>query len=190
MNWRSVLIILLMLGLVLGYFWLDSYMQTQAWAWASASNAKWEIKATGWSLILYAWPVALAGLLLAGGVTSIGLVKLYSRLENVDHRNEIQTLKTDLKAAKNDAETAEQREREKLNGERYALENEEKALHQTRETIFAEQEHAQQMIQEAYEIARMANERVEQAEKTARFAEIKRDRAAGAFHRVKQKTNT
>ena len=188
MNWRSVLIILLMLGLVLGYFWLDSYMQTQAWA--SASNAKWEIKSTGWSLILHAWPVAFAGLLLGGGATLIFLVRLYSSLESVDHSNEIQTLKTDLQAAKNDAETAEQREREKLNGERYALENEEKLLYQTREKIFAEQERAQQMIQEAHEIARMANERVEQAEKAARFAEIKRDRAAGGFHRIKQKINT
>nr|WP_173283779.1 hypothetical protein [Shewanella sp. 33B] len=63
-------------------------------------------------------------------------------------------------------------------------------MYQTREKILAEQERAQQMIQEAHEIARMANERVEQAEKAARFAEIKRDRAAGAFLRVKQKTNT
>ena len=188
MNWRSVLILLLMVGLVLGYFWLDSYIQTQAWA--SASNDKWEIKSTGWSLILHAWPVAFAGLLLGGGATLIFLVRLYSRLEDVDHRNEIQTLKTALKDARNDAETAEIREREKLNGERYALENEEKALYQAREAIFAEQEHAQQMIQEAHEIARMANERVEQAEKAARFAEIKRDRAAGGFDRIKQKINT
>jgi hypothetical protein len=188
MNWRSVLIILLMVGLVLGYFWLDSYMPNQAWA--SVSNSKWEIKSTGWSLILHAWPVAFSGLLLGGGATLFCLVRLYGRLEVIDHRNEIQTLNTTLKAAKNDAETAEQREREKLNGERYALENEEKTLRQTRETIFAEQERAQQMIQEAHEIARMANERVEQAEKAARFAEIKRDRAAGGFHRIKQKTNT
>jgi hypothetical protein len=174
-----------MVGLVLGYFWLDSYMQTQAWA--SASNSKWEVKSTGWSLILHAWPVAFAGLLLGGGATLICLVRLYGRLENVDHRNEIQTLKTYLKAAKNDAETAELREREKLNEERYALENEEKLLYQTREKLFAEQELAQQMIQEAHEIARIANERVDEAEKAIRFAEIKRDRAAGAFHRMKQK---
>ncbi|MCL1084337.1 hypothetical protein [Shewanella psychromarinicola] len=188
MNWRSVLIILLMVGLMLGYFWLDSYMQTQAWA--SASNEKWEIKSTGWSLILYAWPVAFAGLLLGGGVISICLIGLYCRLEGVDHRNEIQTLKTALKTAKYGVETAEQREREKLDGERYALENKEKLLYKTREKLFADQERAQQIIQEAHEIARMANERVEQAEKAASFAEIKRDRAAGAFHRMKQKTNT
>lgn len=190
MNWRNALITLLMVGLVLGYFWLDSYMPTQAWASVSVSNEKWEIKSTGWRLILHAWPVAFAGLLLGGGATLICLVVLYGRLEDIDHRNEIQTLKTHLKAAKHDAEAAETREREKLNGERNALENEEQLLYQTRENIFAEQKRAQQMIQEAHEIARMANERVEQAEKAVRFAEIKRDRAAGGFHRMKQKINT
>ena len=187
MKWRIVLIMSLIVGLVMGYSWLDSYLQTQAWA--SESNGRWEIKSMGWSLILHAWPVAFAGLLLGGGGTLTFLVFLYGLSESADHRNEIQTLETHLKTAKNDAETAERREREKLNGERYALENKEKSLYQTREKIFADQESAQKMMQEAREIERMASERVKHAEKVASFAEIKRDRASGAFHRIKQKNN-
>ena len=61
-------------------------------------------------------------------------------------------------------------------------------LQSERQQLAQQREAIGQQMRQAQEIARVANERVQQAEKDASFAKVKRDRAAGAFHRLKQKT--
>jgi hypothetical protein len=185
MSWRLLVIFLLLAGIGLGYWWLDNFLLTQAWA--SHDGKAWQLAAQGWETVLHAWPVALAGLLLGGGLTLVLAVYSYTLAEEADHRQQLHRLQASVESANNAAKLASQRAWEGLEDQRQALENREKQLQSERQLLAQQREAIGQQMRQAQEIARAANERVQQAEKDASFAKVKRDRAAGAFHRLKQK---
>ena len=185
MSWRLMLILVLFTALGLGYWWLDTLMQNQAWF--SQGDKGWKLAAQGWWVILHAWPVTLAGLLFGGGGTLILATYSYAEAEKADHLEEINKLQARVEVANNKATLAEQHAWDELEGQRENLASHEKQLQKERQELAEKEIIIKQQIELAGKRIKSANERIQLAEKEASFAKVKRDRAAGAFHRLKQK---
>ena len=100
---------------------------------------------------------------------------------------EINKLQARVEVANNKATLAEQHAWDELEGQRENLASHEKQLQKERQELAEKEIIIKQQIELAGKRIKSANERIQLAEKEASFAKVKRDRAAGAFHRLKQK---
>ena len=110
MNWRTILMLILLATLGAGAWWLNGFMENQGWV--VVENQKWVIAGTGWETLKYAWPVAVIGVLIGGGILYVILGYLYLTATEADHENEIARIKAQKALSDDKAEKARARSNE------------------------------------------------------------------------------
>ena len=159
-------------------FFLDSALETSAWAIHDGEN--WQIIATGWGLLLHGWLIALAGLAVGGGLVLAIMGYLYGIAENTDHEQAINDQKHLVSEAVQRADEAEsQAEAQYRKQLQFAEDREKRAFEQHRE--------AEKMQEQASKMVRQANEQARLEQENALQAKQKSQNAQAAFHRKKRK---
>jgi hypothetical protein len=184
MNWRISLFLLLLAALGTGYWWLDGVMATQAWA--VATDEKWRIAGTGWETLKHAWPVAVAGTLIGGGIVFVFMGYLYMTATDADHENEIARINTHKALSDENAAQAQIRADKSIKADREALRAQERQLEEREERLKRLETEAVKRVQLAEERANEAQKQVEQANLTANDAERRRQNATAAAARRKR----
>jgi len=178
MNWRTILMLILLAALVAGAWWLNGFMENQGWV--VVENQKWVIAGTGWETLKYAWPVAVIGVLIGGGILYVILGYLYLTATEADHENEIARIKAQKALSDDKAEKAQIRADNSIKSDREALRAQERQLMEREERF-------KRLEAEAVNRVQVAEERVKEAEKTAAKANTKKQRAEGAMARLRSK---
>lgn len=178
MSWRLIFILGLLAALVTGAWWLDGYMETQAWA--IAENGQWKLAGTGWETLKHGWPLAVFGCIFGGGIVLLMTVYSYALVESEDHQNEINRLSTQVGEAKQHAAEAEQRAKLSVKKDREALAEREKQLQAHQVQIETALKNAAARVSEA-------EEKAHQAETLGMGADEKRKRAFNTVERMKRK---
>ena len=178
MNWRTILMLTLLAAFVAGAWWLNGFMENQGWV--VVENQKWVIAGTGWETLKYAWPVAVIGVLIGGGILYVILGYLYLTTIEADHENEIARINAQKSLSDDKAEKAKIHADKSIKSDREALRAKERQLME-REERFSRLE------VEAVKRVQVAEERVKEAEKTAAKANTKKQRAEGAMTRLRSK---
>jgi hypothetical protein len=194
MRWL-ILFGILAAGLWFGWDALNSYMRLQAWFHVDLEKSQWALSGQGWEVLKYSWPSAVAGALAAATIIIPVLGFVSARATHADYEAEIKNLRAKLDASReNEAQAMAMAKKElkadieRLRAFEHKLEIRETNLEQERQALRRRQEDADMEVMAADLRAATAESRAEQAEKEASFARVKRDRAAGAFHRMKQKS--
>ena len=178
MNWRISLFLLILAALGLGYWWLDGFMTTQAWA--VVIDGQWRIAGTGWATLKHAWPVAVAGLLIGGGIIFLFLFYLYMTAIDADHKNEIANINAQKALSDDKAENAQIEANKLIKLDREALRAKERQLIEREVRLNS-------LEAESIKRVQAAEERARKAEKNEAKANTKKKRAEGAMVRLRSK---
>ena len=189
MNWRTTLIVVLIAALIVLGVWLDELLAARAWGVLTGNT--YSVSATGWSILLHAWPIALAGLLIAGCLGTLLLVSMYVRAESADHREVIEVLRSKLNASDERARTAEERAKKEAlalvsESLKDAEEYKNRSIAAFREAKIL-QSSAEIEIENARDAVTESLEAISQANRRAQVAEYKCNNATQGFSRVKKK---
>tara|TARA_R110001583_G_scaffold123450_1_gene274903 strand:+ start:652 stop:1233 length:582 start_codon:yes stop_codon:yes gene_type:complete len=189
MSWRAILIVVFIAALIGLGVWLDELLTARAWGVVSGKS--YSVSATGWSILFHAWPIALAGLLVAGFLGSFPLVSMYVRAESADHREVIEVLRSKLNASDERARTAEERAKKEAlalvsESLKDAEEYKNRSIAAFREAKIL-QSSAEIEIENARDAVAESLEAISQANRRAKVAEYKCSNATQGFSRVKRK---
>lgn len=189
MNWRMILIVVLIAALIVLGVWLDELVAARVWGVLNGNT--YSISATGWRILLHAWPIALAGFLVAGSLGTLLLVSVYAIAESADHNEAVQELQKKLNASEERARTADERaKKEAIALVSESLEDAEEARKHSiaafREAKLL-QSSAEIEIENARDAAAKSIAAVDHANRRAQIAEYKSNNAAQGFSRVKKK---
>lgn len=178
MNWRTILMLSLLAALGSGAWWLNGFMETQGWV--VVENQKWVIAGTGWETLKHAWPIAVFGMLIGGGVLYALLGYLYLTATEADHKNEIASISAQKALSDENAAQAQIRADKSIKTDREALRAQERQLQEKEERL-------KRLEAEAIKRVQAAEERTIEAEKAAAKANTKKKRAEGAMARARSK---
>ena len=178
MNWRTILMLALLAALGIGSWWLNGLMETQGWV--VFKNQKWVIAGTGWETLKHAWPIAIAGMLIGGGILYALLGYLYLNATDADHKNEIDRITAQKALSDEKAKNAMNQANESLKADREALRSYERQL-------IDKERRLDQLQEEATERVATAESRANDAIQAANDAEKRRQNAAGAAERRRRK---
>ncbi len=180
MNLRMALIAALMVAIGALWKYLDGVLAVSGWTvW---NGAEWGQVTNGWRLLVVAWPVALAGLLVGGLVLLLLVGYAYRFAHDADTRAELERAAQAAKAAEKRAQTAEQRARE-------ALAAEWQRLRETQAAVELRRAEAEQMVANARQIASAATERAAIAERDMARLEKRSKNHKAAFTRLRAKVD-
>lgn len=180
MNFRIVLILISLTLLVTGGIILDEIMTTQAWASHNDNGQQWHIDASGWEMLLYAWPVALGGALIGGVMILFVLGYLYTQAEDEDHQKEIERLSQDKERAQKRANNAEKQANAAFTQKYNEIEARETELN-------TRQNQLKSFALECQDKVNLANANEKAAEEQVLHAEMRRHNATAAGERRKRK---
>ena len=178
MNWRTILMLALLAALGAGAWWLNGFMETQGWV--VVENQKWVIAGTGWETLKHAWPIAIIGVLIGGGMLYALLGYLYLTATEADHENEIARINAQKALSDEKAKKAQISADESIKADREDLRAQERRLQEREERL-------KQLEAEAVKRIQAAEDRAVEAEKSAAKAITKKQRAEGAMARVRSK---
>lgn len=176
MSWRAAAWLFALALAGLGFWWLDNWIASQAWA--SYQENEWHMTAKGWRVLQFVWPVALAGIIPGAVLAWYFLDDAASKTAAADYAERQRGIEA---------------ERQRLQASAQRLDEQRRELHQ---------EHAAKMgeAQRRIETARAAQERAQQeiaaaqvkatkAEKHAASADRRRQNATAAAGRMRRKLN-
>lgn len=176
MSWRAAAWLFALALAGLGFWWLDNWIASQGWAVYQGKG--WRVIASGWYVLRFAWPVALAGIIPGALLAWYFLDDAASKTAAADYAERQRSIEAD---------------RQRLQASAQRLDEQRHELHQ---------EHAAKMgeAQRRIEAARAAQERAQQeiaaaqvkatkAEKYAASADRRRQNATAAAGRMRRKLN-
>jgi hypothetical protein len=178
MSKRLIVILTLLAVVVAGAAWLHFELPNHAWAYKL--NGEWYRTEEGWSLLLSAWPVALAGAVIGGAVLLLLFGSAYFRGFEADTEHELNAMAIRLDNAEKRAESATIRAEERLEEDREALKNKAEAVAQALQK-------SERLKQEAVNYYNSAKEQVGEAEAKAAEAEQRRQNATATAERYRRK---
>ena len=178
MNWRTILMLALLVALGAAAWWLNGFMETQGWV--VVENQKWVIAGTGWKTLKHAWPIAIVGMLIGGGILYAILGYLYLTATDADHENEIARISAQKALSDENAAQAQIRADKSIKTDREALRAQERQLQEREERL-------KRLEAEAVKRVQAAEERAIEAKKAAAKANTKKQRAEGAMARLRSK---
>ena len=168
------------IGLIVFCFWLWRFMPTQGWAEIDFQAGKWNLVAAGWSTLLHAWPILIAGVILGLGL-GVGLLgALFQGLLDVDQKSEIEHMQRLVK-------DAQEREKESLNRARRELEQEFAKARDLYDRAVDLQVQSETQIGHALRIKREAEAAQQQASQSVEQAQFRARNAICAAERIKRK---
>jgi hypothetical protein len=178
MNFRIAAVLATLIGLAVGWYFLDDLMTTQAWA--SHNGKQWMMEAEGWRTLFHAWPVAVGGALFGGFISLVFLGAILSTAEDKDHEQTVNRLTQAKEQAESAAASAEERAQAQFKDKYTEIQNKQQKFEELGKRLDVFARNCQTKVDQA-------NERVEQAEKRASDAEQRKSNAAGAAERRKRK---
>lgn len=178
MNWRTILMLALLVALGAGAWWLNGFMETQGWV--VVENQKWVIAGTGWETLQHAWPIAIIGMLIGGGVLYALLGYLYLTATEADHENEIARINAQKALSDEKAKKAQIRADESIKADREALRAQKRKLQEQEDRL-------KRLEAEAVKRVQAAEDRATEAEKAAHKAKTKQERATFTLRKLKAK---
>ena len=156
-------------------------MPTQGWAEIDFQAGKWNLVAAGWSTLLHAWPILIAGVILGLGL-GVGLLgALFQGLLDVDQKSEIEHMQRLVK-------DAQEREKESLNRARRELEQEFAKARDLYDRAEQMQEKSEYAIGQALALKRAAEAAQQKAEQDVEKAQFRVRNAICAAERIKHKS--
>ena len=178
MSFRIAVLLVALVALATGWYFLNDLMATQAWV--SNNGEEWIIEGHGWGMLFHAWPVVLGGALIGGFIVDMILGAFLAMAEDADHQQAVKRLTQAKIQAESTAATAEERAQALFSEKHAALQDEQQQVNQLRQQLEAFARNCQTEVNQA-------NERAEQAKKRASDAEQRKNNAAGAAERRKRK---
>lgn len=185
MSWRVLTVIMLAGLLYIGYAWLDTFLLSVGWA--QCHNNQCQLLARGWHIVSHLWPVTLAGAGIGAILVSGYWGIIFTQATDADHQQQLATLTEQRHAAKQQAATAEQRAKQQLQAERQALQHRINAVQQHEREIAHEKQQLAHTLQAAQQAIADAQAKQHAAEKAARYAHQKKERASFALKKYRQK---
>jgi len=180
MSKRLIVILALLAAVAAGAVWLHFELLNHAWAYKL--NGEWYRTDEGWSLLLSAWPVALAGAVIGGAVLFFIFGWLFMQGFEEDTKREISVMAMQLEHAEKQARTADKRAEERLANQWEDLKNKEAAARQALSEY-------KELKQKTIDYCKSAKEQIEEAEVKVAEAETKRDNSAAMAERFRKKLN-
>ncbi|EAN8329681.1 hypothetical protein EOY42_26440 [Salmonella enterica] len=188
MKWRLLMVLAcISLLLVAGY---GIYARMTSLYLVSSGNGQPALQASGFAVVLRAWPVALAGIIMGAAVMSPVVLMLYSAARDVDHETDLQQLNQKLASAEHRAHNAETRAEARLQWQiRAAEEREQQAKAETASAIQFRQEVdelVRKMTAETEQIRATATQKAEQAKNEMLDAVRQRRQSEGKAERFQK----
>lgn len=190
----------------LGWRFLDDYMTLQGWVThtpefddkGAVIKYNWLIVGTGWEVLKYSWPSALAGALAAAVVIVPVLGFISKQAAKIDSEHEISRLRAQVASERDNANQAMakaknelQRDIERLRAFEGAILAREISVETQSRQIEEHQAELEQWasskVREAEHRTAVALQRAENAEKDAHKSKVKMQRASGGYARLKAK---
>lgn len=178
MSKRLIVIFILLAVVVTGTVWLHFELPNHAWAYKI--NGEWYRTEEGWSLLLSAWPIALAGTVIGGAVLLLLFGTAYSRGFDADTEQQLSAMAMRLDSAEKRADSAAIRAEERLKEDRESLRNKAEEVAQALQK-------SERLKQEAVSYYNSAKEQVAEAEAKATDAEQRRKNATATAERYRKK---
>lgn len=177
MIWRSAAWLFALALAVGGFWWLDNWIASQAWATWDPEG--WRVIASGWSVLRLAFPLALAGIIPGALLAWYFLDHAAEAAARADYQERLRGIET---------------ERQRLQAERQRVEEQKRELnqeHSLRIVNAQRQEQAARASQEAAEqVLKEAATRVARAENHAASADRRRQNATAAAARMRRNRNS
>lgn len=188
MKWRVLMILTCISVLFVAGYGIYAHMTSLYLV--SSVNGQPALQASGFAVVLSAWPVALAGIIMGAAVMSPVVLMLYSAAREVDHETDLQQLNQKLASAEHRAHNAETRAEARLQWQiRAAEEREQQAKAETASAIQFRQEAEElvrKMTAETEQIRATATQEAEQARNEMLDAERQRRQSEGKAERFKK----
>ncbi|EJG5926539.1 hypothetical protein NAE50_005038 [Salmonella enterica] len=188
MKWRVLMILTcISVLLVTGY---GIYAHMTNLHLVSSVNGQPVLQASGFAVVLSAWPVTLAGVIMGAAVMSPVALMLSAVARNVDHETDLQQLNQKLASAEHRAHNAETRAEARLQWQiRAAEERGQQAKAETASAIQFRQEAEElvrKMTAETEQIRATATQKVEQARNEILDAVRQRRQSEGKAERFQK----
>ena len=207
MIWRTLLALSTLAGLYLGWQFLDEWMVMQALA--SRVDNKWELTSRGWGILLFVWPIGVAGIII--GLIISPIADLFvDTAERKDHRETVQNLKkmkrkesekainaenmaiekykARTEAAEKRADKAENTALEKYQEERAELVRKTRAIQKQEQHLQVREGKLKETAGQVNVKYQEALEIEERSEQKIRLAYKRRDNAKGEAERYRRKS--
>lgn len=188
MKWRVLMVLAcISLLLVAGY---GIYVHMTSLYLIRSGNGQPVLQASGFAVVLSAWPVTLAGIIMGAAVMYPVALMLSAVARNVDHETERKQLNQKLASAEHQAHNAESRAESRLQWQiRAAVEREQQAKAETASAIQFRQEaeeFVRKMTAETEQIRAAAAQEAEQARNLMLDAERQRRQSEGKAERFQK----
>ena len=161
-------------------FWLWRFMPNQGWAEIDFQAGKWNLVAAGWSTLLHAWPILVAGVILGAGL-GVGLLgMLFKAFIDADQKSEIEHLERLVKESR-------EREQQSLVLAQKQLEREFQDARNLYERAIILQEQSETQVGQAFQMQKAAKAAQEAALQDVEQAQFRVRNAIAAAERIKRK---